>query len=71
MKFLPLVCEEFIDMYFMVVWTKGNHWKRRKNFPVKFKIKLLARLRYIQIITIEKHNIMYVSRIRKLAMLCS
>jgi hypothetical protein len=25
MKFLPLVCEEFIDMYFMVVWTKGNH----------------------------------------------
>jgi len=32
MEFLPLVREEFIDMYFMIVWTKGNHWERRKVF---------------------------------------
>jgi hypothetical protein len=37
MKFLPLVCEEFIDMYFMVVWTKGNHWKRREVFQTNLR----------------------------------
>ena len=38
MKFLPLVCDKLVNMYFGVIWTKGNHWKKEKKVEIQVKI---------------------------------